>query len=68
MLFSVRPSRHLPVQYCVTHNAGRFRGQCTIWNLSYIGWRFSGDLPMLSRETLSLTVTLTNEPRMKCLR
>jgi hypothetical protein len=62
---SIRPFRRFPVQCTMTYNAGRFRGQCTIWNLSYIGWRFSGNLPMRSREMLSLTVTLPNEQRIE---
>ena len=36
-----------------------------MWNLSYTGWRLSGDLPMRPEETLSLTVTLPNEQRLE---
>ena len=36
-----------------------------MWNLSCIGWRLSGDLPMRPGETLSLTVTLPNEQRIE---
>ena len=46
MPFSIRPFRRFPVQCSVTYNAGPFRGQGTIWNLSCTDWRFSGDLPI----------------------
>ena len=62
MPFSIRPYRRFPVQCAVTYHAGPFQGQGTIWNLSCTGWRLSGDLPMRPGETLSLTVTLPNEP------
>ncbi len=61
MPFLIRPFRRFPVQCSVTYNAGPFQGQGTVWNLSCSGWRLSGDLPMRSGETLSLTVTLPNE-------
>ncbi|MDN5941481.1 MAG: PilZ domain-containing protein [Nitrospira sp.] len=63
MPFSIRPFRRFPVQCSVTHNAGSFQGQGTIWNLSCTGWRLSGDLPMRPGETLQLTVTVPNEQR-----
>lgn len=37
MPFSIRPSRHFPVQCAVTYNAGPFQGQGTVWNLSKTG-------------------------------
>ena len=37
----------------------------TVWILSLNGWRLSGDLPMRSGETFSLTVTLPNEQCIK---
>jgi hypothetical protein len=37
------------------------RGNRPVWNLSCTGWRLSGNLPMRSGETLSFTVTLSNE-------
>ena len=37
-------------------------------SLSCSDWRRSGDLPMRTVETLSLTVTLPNEQRIKCLK
>lgn len=49
------------VHCSVTYNTGPFQEQGTIWNLSYTGWRLSGDLPMRPGETLSLMVTLPNE-------
>ena len=65
MPFSIRPFRRFPVQCSVSYNAGSFQGQGTVWNLSSAGWRLSGDLPMRPGETLSLTVTLPNEQRIK---
>jgi PilZ domain len=62
MPFSIRPYRRFPVHCAVTYNAGSFQGQGTVWNLSCSGWRLSGDLPMRPGETLSLTVTLPNQP------
>jgi hypothetical protein len=40
-------------------------GHGTVWNLSCTGWRLSGDLPMRPEETLSLTITLSNEQRIE---
>ncbi len=65
MPFIVRPYRRFPVQCAVSYNAGPFQGQGTVWNLSCSGWRLSGDLPMRPGETLSLSVTLPNEQRIK---
>ena len=64
MSFTLRPHRRFPVLCPVTYNAGPFQGQGKIWNLSCTGWRLSGDLPMRPWETLSLTVTLPNAPRI----
>ena len=61
MSFTLRPYRRFSVQCAVTYNAGPFKGQGTIWNLSCTGWRLSGDLLMRPGEILSLTVTLPNE-------
>jgi len=61
MSFSTRPFRSFPMPCSVTYNAGPFHGQGTIWNLSCVGWRLSGDLPMRPGKTLSLPATLPNE-------
>ncbi|MGH7181548.1 MAG: PilZ domain-containing protein, partial [Nitrospiraceae bacterium] len=61
MPFSIRSFQRFPVHCPVTYHAGPFQGQGTVWNLSCIGWRLSGDLPMRQGEMLSLTVTLPNE-------
>src|SRR6267142_6686402 len=55
----------LPCLLPWTYHAGLFQGQGTIWNLSCTGWRLSGDLPMRSGETLSITVTLPNEQHIE---
>ena len=46
----------------MTHNAGLFQGQGTLWNLSCTGWRFSGDLPIRPGKILALTVILPSQP------
>ena len=65
MPFTLRLNQRFPMQCAVTYNAGPFQGQGTIWNLSCTGWQLSGDLPMRPGETLSLTVTLSNEQRIE---
>jgi hypothetical protein len=65
MPFSIRPHHRVPVQCFVTYNAGPFRGQGTVWNLSFSDWRIAGDLPMRLGETLSLTIPLPNEQRIE---
>ena len=65
MPFTLRLNQRFPMHCAVTYNAGPFQGQGTIWNLSCTGWRLSGDLPMRPGETLSLTVTLSNEQRIE---
>ena len=37
MPFSIRPFRRFPVQCPVSYNAGPFKGQGTVWNLSCWG-------------------------------
>ena len=61
MPFVLRPFHRFPVQCAVTYNAGPFQGQGTVWNLSCIGWRLSGNLPVRPGEAISLTVALPNE-------
>ncbi len=58
MAFTIRPYRRFPVQCLVTYHAGPSHGHGTVWNLSRIGWRFSGNLPLRVGEVCSLTVTL----------
>jgi hypothetical protein len=65
MPFSIRSFQRFPVRCPVTYDAGPFQGQGTVWNLSCIGWRLSGDLPMRPGEMLSLAVTLPNEQRIE---
>jgi hypothetical protein len=42
----------------VTYQVGEFEGHGTVWNLSSIGWRFSGNLPLRVGEVCSLPVTV----------
>jgi hypothetical protein len=67
MPFSIRTYHRFPVQCTAMYHAGPFQGQGTVWNLSPTGWRISGDLPMRSGESLSLTVILPNEQHIEVL-
>jgi hypothetical protein len=58
MPFSIRPFRRFPVCCPVTYQCGLFEGHGTVWNLSLVGWRFSGNLPLRVGEVCSLTVNL----------
>ena len=58
MPFSIRPYRRVPVYCPVTYHAGLSQGHGTVWNLSRIGWRFSGDLPLRVGQSFPMTVTL----------
>jgi hypothetical protein len=64
MPFSIRTYPRFPLQRPVTHNAGPFQRQNTVWIRSWTGWRLSDDLPMRPCESLSVTVTLPNEERI----
>ena len=68
MSFSIRPYRRFPIFCPVTYHAGLHEGQGTIWNVSLNGWRLSGNLPMRSGETVSLTVKIQNEQRIAALK
>ena len=67
MLFSIRPSRRVPLCCPVTYQCGDFEGHGTVWNLSLTGWRFSGNLLLLIGDVCSLTVTLPNEKTLLVL-
>ena len=64
MPFLIRPSRRFPVCCPVTYQCGLFEGYGTVWNLSLTGWRFSGNLPLRIGDVCSLTVNLSNQPRL----
>jgi hypothetical protein len=61
MPFSIRPSHRFPVCCPVTYQCGDFEGHGTAWNLSFTGWRFSGNLPLRIGEVCSLTVNLATQ-------
>ena len=65
MPFSIRPYHRFPAHCVSTYNTRPFQGQAPSWNLSCTGCRLSGDLPMRPGETVSLTVTLSNEQRIE---
>jgi len=58
MPFTIRPFRRLPLCCPLDYHVGDFEGLGMVWNVSPMGWRFSGDLPLRVGEVCSLTVTL----------
>jgi len=58
MPFTIRPFRRIPLCCPVTYQVEHFEGLGMVWNVSPLGWRFSGDLPLRVGEVCSLTVTL----------
>jgi hypothetical protein len=61
MPFTLRLYQRFPVHGSVTYHAGLVQGQGTVWNLSLMGWKLSGDVPLQVGQTCSLTVNLPNE-------
>lgn len=58
MSFTIRPFRRVPICCPVTYQVEEFEGSGMVWNVSSMGWRFSGDLPLRVGEVCSLTVRL----------
>ncbi len=58
MPFTIRPFRRIPICCPVTYQVEEFEGFGMVWNVSPMGWRFSGDLPLRVGEVCSLTVRL----------
>lgn len=58
MPFTIRPFRRVPICCPVTYQVEEFEGFGMVWNVSPMGWRFSGDLPLRLGEVCSLTVRL----------
>ncbi len=58
MPFVLRPYRRFPVLCDVTYEHWFYEGQGTVWNLSFTGWRLSGDLPLAIGDVCSLAMTL----------
>ena len=61
MTFTLLLYQRFPVHGSVTYNTGPFQGQGTVGNLSLMGWKLSGDVPLQAGQTCSLTVNLPNE-------
>lgn len=59
------PFRRVPPHCSVTCNAGPSQGPGTVWNFSRSCWRLSGNLPIQSGESRSLTVTPPNAQRIE---
>jgi hypothetical protein len=64
MPFIIHPYRRGPVHCSFAYDAAPLQAHSSVWNLSYTGWRLSGDWPMRPDTALSLTVTLPNEQRI----
>ncbi len=63
MPFVVRPYHRLPVACPATYEHWFREGEGMVWNISPMGWRLSGDLPLEPGDICSLTMTLpTNKP------
>ncbi|SLM46794.1 protein of unknown function [Nitrospira japonica] len=58
MHFTIRPFRRIPLCCPVAYQVEQFEGFGMVWNVTPMGWRFSGDLPLRVGEVCSLTVTL----------
>jgi hypothetical protein len=43
----------------MTYQTGVSEGHGAVWNLSFTGWRFSGNLPLRIGQVCSLTVNLS---------
>lgn len=58
MPFTIRPFRRVPLCCPVAYQVEDFEGIGMVWNVSPMGWRFWGDLPLRVGEVCSLTVRL----------
>lgn len=58
MSFTIRPFRRIPLCCPVTYQVEDFEDNGIVWNVTPMGWRFSGDLPLRVGEVCSITVTL----------
>jgi hypothetical protein len=58
MAFVVRPYRRFPIVCPVTYEHGLRQGHGIVWNVSPMGWRVSGDLPLERGDVCSLKMTL----------
>ena len=61
MPFTVRPYRRFSVCCPATYHTGTREGHGIVWNLSVIGLRLSGDVPMQVGQTYSVTIHLPNQ-------
>lgn len=61
MPFVLRPYRRHQVVIPVTYEHWWREGQGIVWNLSPMGWRVSGDLPLDRGDVCSLRITLPTD-------
>ncbi|MHC9064018.1 PilZ domain-containing protein [Nitrospira sp. CMX1] len=64
MPFVLRPYRRFHVDLPVTYEAGFQGGRGTVWNMSWKGWRLSGDLPLQRGDVCSLRVKLPTNKQL----
>jgi len=63
MPFVIRPYHRVPVMCPVIYEHWFCEGEGVVWNLSPMGWRLSGNLPLERGDVCSLRMTLpTNKP------
>ena len=58
MAFVVRPYRRFPVVCPVTYEHGFRQGDGFVWNVSPMGWRVSGNLPLHRGDVCSMKLVL----------
>jgi len=58
MAFILRPYRRFPVVCAVRYEHGWREGEGIVWNLSPMGWRLSGNLPLKPGDVCSFNMTL----------
>jgi len=64
MPFILRPYRRFPVVCPVTYEHRWQEGEGMVWNLSPVGWRVSGNLPVERGEVCSLNIILPTDKRI----
>ncbi|MDH4085282.1 MAG: PilZ domain-containing protein [Nitrospira sp.] len=64
MAFILRPYRRFPVVCPVTYEHWFREGEGIVWNLSPMGWRLSGTLPLKPGDVCSLNMTLPTNKQL----
>ena len=64
MPFVIRPYHRVPVVCPVIYEHWFCEGEGVVWNLSPMGWRLSGSLPLQRGDVCSLNVILPTNKRV----